>query len=237
MCKNVVLVLVLSISFLNIKAQELMNISGESVTIQEFENTLMKNNHEKEITKEYLDSYIELFIDYKLKVLHAKEIGLDKEEEFISELEVYRKQLAKPYLQAKEFKEELINEAYERMKYDVNASHILFRLDEKDLPSDTLQKYKLAQTAKHRIESGELTFEQAVKEYSEEDYNNGKLGYFTAFDMVYSFETAAYTTKVGSVSDIVKTQYGYHLVKVNDKRPSVGEVKVSHIQITSRSKF
>ncbi len=229
MCKNVVLVLVLSFSFLNIKAQELMNISGESVTIQEFENTLMKNNHDKEITKEYLDSYVDLFINYKLKVIHAKELQLDKEAEFISELEVYRKQLAKPYLQAKEFKEELINEAYDRMKYDINASHILFRLDENALPSDTLLKYKLAQTAKQRIESGELTFAQAVKEYSEEDYNNGNLGYFTAFDMVYSFETAAYTTKVGSVSEIVKTQYGYHLLMVHDKRPSVGEVKVSHI--------
>ena len=229
MCKNIILALVLSISFLSIKAQELMNISGESVTIQEFKNTLMKNNNDKEITKEYLDSYVDLFINYKLKVLHAKELQLDKEAEFISELEGYRKQLAKPYLQAQEFKEELINEAYDRMKYDINASHILFRLDENSLPSDTLLKYKLAQTVKQRIESGELTFAQAVKEYSEEDYNNGNLGYFTAFDMVYSFETAAYTTKVGSVSEIVRTQYGYHLLMVNDKRPSVGQVKVSHI--------
>ena len=229
MCKNIILALVLSLSFLSIKAQELMNISGESVTIQEFKNTLMKNNNDKEITKEYLDSYVDLFINYKLKVLHAKELQLDKEAEFISELEGYRKQLAKPYLQAQEFKEELINEAYDRMKYDINASHILFRLDENSLPSDTLLKYKLAQTVKQRIESRELTFAQAVKEYSEEDYNNGNLGYFTAFDMVYSFETAAYTTKVGSVSEIVRTQYGYHLLMVNDKRPSVGQVKVSHI--------
>tara|TARA_B100001741_G_C16555209_1_gene602230 strand:- start:12432 stop:14369 length:1938 start_codon:yes stop_codon:yes gene_type:complete len=229
MCKNIILALVLSISFLSIKAQELMNISGESVTIQEFKNTLMKNNNDKEITKEYLDSYVDLFINYKLKVLHAKELQLDKEAEFISELEGYRKQLAKPYLQAQEFKEELINEAYDRMKYDINASHILFRLDENSLPSDTLLKYKLAQTVKQRIESRELTFAQAVKEYSDEDYNNGNLGYFTAFDMVYSFETAAYTTKVGSVSEIVRTQYGYHLLMVNDKRPSVGQVKVSHI--------
>ncbi|HJM16358.1 MAG TPA: peptidylprolyl isomerase, partial [Flavobacteriales bacterium] len=210
-------------------AQEIINISGNSITVQEFENTLMKNNHNREITKEYLDEYVELFINYKLKVLQAKEMDLDKEEAFVSELEVYRKQLAKPYLQAKEYKEDLINEAYERMRYDVNASHILFRLNENSTPSDTLLKYNLAKKAKSRIESGEITFEQAVAEYSEETSNNGNLGYFTAFDMVYSFETAVYTTEVGKISDIVKTKYGYHLVKVNDKRPAVGEVKVSHI--------
>ena len=210
-------------------AQEIINISGNSITVQEFENTLMKNNHNREITKEYLDEYVELFINYKLKVLQAKEMDLDKEEAFVSELEVYRKQLAKPYLQSKEYKEDLINEAYERMRYDVNASHILFRLNENSTPSDTLLKYNLAKKAKSRIESGEITFEQAVAEYSEETSNNGNLGYFTAFDMVYSFETAVYTTEVGKISDIVKTKYGYHLVKVNDKRPAVGEVKVSHI--------
>ena len=210
-------------------SQEVINISGNSITLEEFEYTLMKNNHNKEITKEYLDEYVELFVNYKLKVLQAKELGLENEEDFVAELEMYRKQLAKPYLQAKDFKEDLVNEAYQRMRYDVNASHILFKLKENSNPADTLLKYNLARKAKSRIELGEITFEQAVREYSEETANNGNLGYFTAFDMVYPFETAVYTTEVGKVSDIVKTQYGYHLVKVNDKRPSVGEVKVSHI--------
>tara|TARA_B000000532_G_scaffold241861_1_gene234894 strand:- start:4527 stop:6464 length:1938 start_codon:yes stop_codon:yes gene_type:complete len=229
MNKNIVLLVILCVSLFNVSSQELMNISGESISLEEFTSTLMKNNQDKEITKEYLDDYINLFVDYKLKVIHAKELGLDKEEAFINELEVYRKQLAKPYLQAKEFKEELISEAYERMRFDVNVSHILFRTDENSLPKDTLLKYNLAMEARSKIEKGELSFEEAVKEYSEEDYNNGNLGYFTAFDMVYSFETAAYNTEIGSISNIVKTKYGYHLLKINDKRPSVGQVKVSHI--------
>ncbi|MDG2059329.1 MAG: peptidylprolyl isomerase [Flavobacteriales bacterium] len=229
MIKKITLLIIFLISIKITDAQEIINISGNSITVQEFKNTLMKNNHNREITKEYLDEYVELFINYKLKVLQAKEMGLDREESFVSELEMYRKQLAKPYLQAKEFKEDLIDEAYERMRYDVSASHILFKLDENSTPSDTLLKYNIAKKVKSRIESKEITFEQAVSEYSEENFNNGNLGYFTAFDMVYNFETAVYTTTVGEVSDIVKTQYGYHLVKVNDKRPSVGEVKVSHI--------
>ena len=229
MIKKITLLIIFLISIKITHAQEIINISGNSITVQEFENTLMKNNHNREITKEYLDEYVELFINYKLKVLQAKEMGLDREESFISELEMYRKQLAKPYLQAKEFKEDLINEAYERMRYDVSASHILFTLDANSTPSDTLLKYNIAKKVKSRIESKEITFEQAVSEYSEENFNNGNLGYFTAFDMVYPFETAVYTTKFGKISEIVKTQYGYHLVKVNDKRPAVGEVKVSHI--------
>lgn len=229
MNKNIVLLVILYVSLFNVSSQEVMNISGESISIEEFTSTLMKNNQDKEITKEYLDDYINLFVDYKLKVIHAKELGLDKEEAFINELEVYRKQLAKPYLQAKEFKEELISEAYERMRFDVNVSHILFRTDESSLPKDTLLKYNLAMEVKSKIEKGELSFEEAVKEYSEEDYNNGNLGYFTAFDMVYSFETSAYNTEIGSISNIVKTKYGYHILKINDKRPSVGQVKVSHI--------
>ena len=123
----------------------------------------------------------------------------------------------------------MINEIYERMRFDVNVSHILFRTDESSLPKDTLLKYNLAMELKSKIEKGELSFEELVKRYSEEDYNNGNLGYFTAFDMVYSFETAAYNTEIGSISNIVKTKYGYHLLRINDKRPSVGQVKVSHI--------
>ena len=229
MKKYIFLAVVIVVSSFSVKSQELMNISGESVSLDEFVNTLMKNNHDREITKEYLDNYVDLFVNYKLKVLQAKELGLDKDEAFISELEVYRKQLAKPYLQAKEFTEELVLEAYGRMQFDVNASHILFRLDENPTPSDTLEKYNLAVEAKLNIENLSITFEDAVSKYSEENYNNGNLGWFTAFAMVYNFETAAFTTEVGSVSNIVRTKYGYHLVKVNDKRLAVGEVKVSHI--------
>ena len=148
MIKKILLLVIFLISIKIINAQEIINISGNSITLQEFENTLMKNNHNREITKEHLDEYVELFINYKLKVLQAKEMGLDKEEAFISELEVYRKQLAKPYLQVKEFKEELINESYERMRYDVNASHILFRLNENSTPSDTLLKYNISYFSK-----------------------------------------------------------------------------------------
>ena len=90
------------------QAQEIMKISNDIVSLDEFMHTLMKNNNDQDITKEYLDEYVDLFINYKLKVLEAKSLGLDEEESFVNELEMYRKQLARPYLQAKEFKESLI---------------------------------------------------------------------------------------------------------------------------------
>jgi len=108
--KKILVTLSILVASFSLKAQEVMTIENEEIMLNEFVNTLMKNNHDKEITQEYLDEYVELFVNYKLKVIHAKELGLDKQEDFISELEVYRKQLAKPYLQAKEFKNELILE-------------------------------------------------------------------------------------------------------------------------------
>ena len=131
-------------STVQLMAQDVLSISGETISLNEFENTLMKNNRDQELTKEYLDDYVQLFINYKLKVKQAKENGLDRNEDFVNELEVYRIQLAKPYLKDNDFKEGLINEAYQRMRFDVNASHILFRVEQGSTPSDTLKKYNLA---------------------------------------------------------------------------------------------
>tara|TARA_Y100001968_G_scaffold332653_1_gene391677 strand:+ start:865 stop:2817 length:1953 start_codon:yes stop_codon:yes gene_type:complete len=222
------LITLIYFSCFNIYGQEIMKISDVSISLDEFRNTLMKNNDEQKITKEYLDEYVDLFINYKMKVIEAKELNLDKDQSFINELEGYRKQLAKPYLQNKEFKENLIKEAYDRMQYDVHASHILFPIKDH---KDSLDIYKKALSVKSSIERGEITFLEAVNKYSDEiaKNNNGDLGYFTAFDMVYSFETASYNTSIGKVSDPVKTKFGYHLVKVHDKRDAFGQVKVSHI--------
>ena len=87
MNKNIILSLVLIFSFSNVKTQEIMNISGQSISLEEFTNTLMKNNQDKELTKEYLDEYVKLFVDYKLKVFNALELNLDKDVSFINELE------------------------------------------------------------------------------------------------------------------------------------------------------
>jgi peptidyl-prolyl cis-trans isomerase SurA len=104
---------------------------------------------------------------------------------------------------------------------------------------DTLKAYNKILEIKNKIVSGNIGFEEAAEELSEDPYaksSKGNLGYFNAFKMLYSFECAAYNTPVGKISDIIRTKYGYHIVKPNSIRKAKGRVKTSHIMITTSSK-
>ena len=210
----------------------ILSVGEDNITLDEFNAIFLKNNHnDSTITKEYLDDYMQLYINFRLKVKEAKELKYDTISAFVNELAMYRNQLAKPYLSDNQFDEKLIKEAYDRMQTDVNASHILFTVAEKATPADTLKAYKKAMDVRNKILKG-LDFEKAAKSFSDDKSainNGGSLGYFTVFMMVYPFENAAYNTEIGKISKPVRTKYGYHLIKVNDKRKANGEVKVAHI--------
>ena len=214
-----------------------MTVGNEQVTLQEFETILRKNNANQQLNQKYLDDYADLFVDFKRKVLYAKENKMDTSTSFKSELAGYRKQLARPYLTDQSAEDELINEAYERMKYEVNASHILISLDANASPEDTLAAYNKINDLRISIVNGQ-NFSEVAKIHSNDPSaktNNGNLGYFSAFRMVYLFESMAFNTPVGRVSEPFRTQFGYHILKVNDKRPNRGEVKVAHIMIEERN--
>ena len=230
MKKTTLFILLIFISRIII-AQNILSINDNNISLEEFKNVFYKNNN-TEITKEYLDEYIDLFINFKLKVKEAESLQMDTIPAFISELDGYRKQLIKPYLKNQEFDDKLILEAYERMQYDIRASHILIKLNEKATQKEKENAYNKALKIKEDILSKKISFSAAAKKYSDDKsaiLNNGDLGYFTTFMMVYEFETAAYNTVIGNISTPVLTKYGYHLVKVTDKRSSVGQVKVAHI--------
>ena len=217
----------------------ILNIDNQTVNITEFEQIYWKNKKEKIATKEDLDEYIQLFINFKLKVIAAEELGLDTTKKFIDELSGYRIQLEKPYLIDTSINEDLINEAYYRTINEVNASHIMTKLGPNPSSEDTLKAYNKILEIKNKIVSGNIGFEEAAEELSEDPYarsSKGNLGYFNAFKMLYSFECAAYNTPLGKVSDIVRTKYGYHIVKPNSIRKAKGRVKTSHIMITTSSK-
>jgi peptidyl-prolyl cis-trans isomerase SurA len=241
------IVLVLAMFASSVFAQNdpiLMTIAGDNITKSEFLNVYYKNNNKSTaIDKKSLDEYLELFINYKLKVKEATEMGLDTAAAFKNELAGYRKQLAQPYLVDKDVTDQLIKEAYDRMKFDIRASHILIKLDANALPKDTLIAYNKIFNIRKRIVGGEdfgklaselsddpsARDQEANKEHPAVKGNKGDLGYFTVLDMVYPFETAAYNTKPGDVSMPVRTSFGYHLIKVNDKRAAMGKVQVAHI--------
>ncbi len=210
-----------------------LSVDGEDVSLEEFENIFRKNNRDSVVTKASIDEYMELFINFKLKVHAAKAAGLDTVSKFKYELQGYRSQLARPYLTDQEKLDELMQEAYAHLQEEVRASHLLIECKPNALAADTLKAYNKVMDIRKKILAGE-SFESAAKKYSTDksvEKNNGDLGYFTAFQMVYPFESAAYNTKIGEVTMPVRTQYGYHLLKVTGRRSARGEIHVAHIMV------
>jgi peptidyl-prolyl cis-trans isomerase SurA len=226
----------------------LMTIADEQVTVKEFMDVYGKNNVNNEvIDQKSLEEYLDLYINFKLKVKEAETLKMDTAQAFIKELEGYRKQLAKPYFTNEKVSEALLQEAYDRKLQDVRASHILLRLDKNALPEDTLKVYQKAMELRKRILAGE-DFAAVAVEASEDPStrdreeipgkqsfrpgNKGDLGYFSVFDMVYPFENGAYNTPVGEVSMPVRSDFGYHLIKVEDRSPAIGTMEVAHIYLS-----
>ncbi len=219
----------------------LMTIGNEKVSKSEFEYVFKKNNKNSDKADEKsLREYLDLYINFKLKVIEAKSLGMDTVSSFKKELAGYRKQLAAPYLTDKEVNERLISEAYTRLQKEIRASHILINCAEDASPKDTLAAYNKIMNIRRRAVDKKENFEKLAKEFSQDPSaktNGGDLGYFSAFDMVYPFESAAYNTTVGNISMPVRSKFGYHLIKVVDIRPAQGEVKVAHIMIKASEKM
>ncbi|MFK8046475.1 MAG: peptidylprolyl isomerase [Crocinitomicaceae bacterium] len=214
-----------------------LTIDGNKYDISEFNYIYTKNNSDASYQDDTLLSYVQkYFIDYKLKINEAKRLGYDTLPKLINELKQYRTQLSRPYLIDKEKNEALVKEAYDRTRSEVRASHILIRIAPDALPKDTLVAYNRALALRKRIVEGGENFEAVASgpggsEDQSVKSNKGDLGYFGALQMVYPFEEAAFKTEVGEVSMPVRTQFGYHLVKVTDKRKSKGRIKAAHIMI------
>lgn len=235
------LILALGILFsLNSMAQTdnvVMEIDGKKVTKSEFLQIYLKNNSNPKYDKQSLDEYMELFKKFKLKVAEAEALGYDTIPKLKKELAGYRKQLSQPYLIDSTKNSALVKQAYERMKNEVHAAHILVKVAENASPEDTLAAYNRIMAIKKRIENGEDFATVAKGKNGSDDpsavRNGGDLGYFTAFQMVYQFEEAAYNTPVGKISNPVRTKFGYHIIKVIDLRPARGTMKAAHIMVAT----
>jgi peptidyl-prolyl cis-trans isomerase SurA len=263
----------------------IMTIGGRSVNKSEFESVFRKNNNKTNVDAKAVKDYADLFSLFKMKVFEAEAMGLDTGASFKTELAGYRKQLAAPYLTDKNTNENLITEAYERMKWEVKSSHILIRCSDVEFPKDTLECWTRATLIRNAI-LGKLPTASQIADYDKllknttmvksdfakkdsglyksklnsvkklaEYYKNagadkfpdiapktsddpsvpdnkGDLGYYSALELVYPYETAMYNTKPGEISPVVRTKFGYHIIKVYDKRPYLGEITVAHIMTT-----
>jgi len=214
----------------------LFRIDNEKVSSDEFLFEFRKNDADSTITKKQVDDYLDLYINFKLKVHEAKVRGYDTLKTFRDEFNKYKAQLDDSYLKAPDQTEDLIREAFERSRYELKVSHILIRVDPNALPADTLMAFKKIMDIRERWTKGE-SFDTLATTYSEDPSaksNHGELGYFSILQMVYPFETMAYDTPVGQVSPPVRTSFGYHIIHVEDKRPSQGQVQVAHIMLRPR---
>ena len=213
----------------------IFSVAGDPVSEKEFLYVYRKNSISRDTVKpaEDLREYLDLYINFKLKVKEAREKGLHQQENFQEELDTYKKQLARPYLTESNVTEQLVQEAYKRLGSEVNASHILIEVPAGASAADTLAAWQKAQDIKQKAQAG-ADFGDLARRFSDDpsaQHNRGNLGYFTALQMVYPFENAAYNTPVGSVGGPIRTRFGYHVLKVHDKRPAQGKVKVAHLLI------
>ena len=220
------------------QAQEvLFTVGDQSITTEEFKAVYEKNKGVgAALDPKTPEEYLELYINFKLKIAEAYSQHRDTAASFKNEFGGYRAQLAKPYLSDQGAEDELVAQAFARMQEEVRAAHIMIALESNALPSDTLKAYKQLQDLRTSILSGKTKFEDAARETSADTWsakNGGDLGYFTVFNMVYPFESAAYELEVGDLSKPVRSQYGYHLVKLLDRRSASGAVRVRHIFFAS----
>ena len=221
---------------LGANAQEnsvLFQVGDVVVTADEFTAVYEKNKGVgAAIDPKTPEEYLDLYITFKLKIAEAYAQHRDTAAQFLNEFGGYRAQLAKPYLSDQGAEQELLSEAYSRMQEEVRASHIMIALDGDALPADTLKVYNQLMDLRATILKGKLTFENAARTQSADTWSakqGGDLGFFTAFSMVYPFESASYELEQGEISMPIRTQYGYHLIKTTDRRPASGTVRVRHI--------
>ena len=229
----------------SVDKEVLVTIGTEEITVDEFMRVYNKNNTQTSMQDPTpVAEYLDLFVNFKLKVMEAEELQMDTNSAFISELAGYREQLAKPYFIDESVNEALLEEAYQHKLKDVRASHILIMVDENARPEDTLAAYNKTSEIREKITQG-MSFADAAAEFSDDPSakdreeipgkqryrpgNKGDLGYFTAFNMVYPFEEAAYNTPVGQISQPTRTRFGYHLIMVNEKKDALGTAQVAHI--------
>ncbi|MBR1785412.1 MAG: peptidylprolyl isomerase [Bacteroidales bacterium] len=226
-----------------------MEVGGEKIYMSEFmrdyNSALGAQMSRGDLTtqekREAFDEYVQLYAIFRAKLADAHRLGLDTTAGLRKELAHYRRDLAAPYLIDSAELRRLMAEAYERNHYSLRAAHILVQVPFYAGEADT-QKYldKANELYRRITEGGEDFHSVAASYYSEQrpgapyNANEGELGYFSVFDMVYPFENAAYALKVGEVSRPVRTRYGYHIIKLLDKVEGLyGRVTMAHIWLQS----
>jgi peptidyl-prolyl cis-trans isomerase SurA len=234
--KKFILTSIVAIAFFeSSRAQTIFTYGNNSVAESEFMRVYKKNNAAQKVdySEKALREYVDLYALFKMKVAEANKQHLDTTSSVASEIDNYRRQLSKNYLTDEEMVGKLVQEAYDRSKQELRVAHILLLTKP---GRDTLALRKTIDSIYTAATKGKVDFAVLAKAFSEDNgskKNGGDIGYFSALQTVYGFENAAYNTAVGKVSEPFRTNFGYHIVKVLDKRAARGQVKVAQILIAT----
>ncbi|MEO5673946.1 MAG: peptidylprolyl isomerase [Chitinophagales bacterium] len=210
----------------------LFTIGKEQVSAGEFVKVYQKTNvnGEADFSEKSLRDYLDLYVNFRLKVKEAKDMKMDTTSAVLNEFKTYRSKLTPSYM----FDTSLVREAYNRMQNELHVQHILVKIDPNASAADTLKAYRKINNWKKLLTAKKIDFNQLASDSSGDPSskeNHGDLGWLSAMQVIYPFETAAYNLKPGTISNPVRTQFGYHIIRVIETRPSQGTLTVSHLFI------
>lgn len=220
-------------------SEVLFTIDSHEVHTEEFKYIYQKNNpHDARPDVDDILEYLELYINFKLKVTRARELQIDTIASLSQELKSYRDQLSRTFLMNREVIGKLTQELFERKQQDVEVSHVLVAVS-REAPEEEVEKArKKALEMREQLKKAD-SFSDFARKHSEDpsvERNGGNIGFITAPlpNGFYHFETAIYENEVGELSEPVRSPMGFHILKANERRPAKGEVEVAQILIRSR---
>jgi len=211
-------------------------VGGDNITLDEFNTMFAKSNGGKDssqkATADDREKFLDLYVKFKLKVKDAYAKGYQNSPDVQSELQDYKKNLAVTMLIENKITQPAIRRMYDRRLYEVRSSHILLQMAPKATPADTLKLYEKAMKIIDSLKAG-VPFETLALNNSQDPavaINKGDLNFTVAGRMVPEFEDAIFNAPAGTVIPYpIRTQFGYHIIKVTDRQPNPGSVHVSHI--------
>ena len=233
--RSFLLILIIQIiTFINISAQEIAEFGNYEISLDEFEHAYAKNLGGWDIAaKQDISDYkkfLDLYVNFRMKLRDAKVRGYDKDPELMNELMDYQEQVGVSYILEKWIIEPGVRQLYDRRTEEFRVSHIMIR-------PDTLGDegaMNRAQAILDSIKNG-ASFEVMAEKYSDDKFsavNGGDIYFITAGLLPYEFEDPMYTLNAGEVyGEVVKTRFGYHLIKVTIRQHRYPKIKASHILI------
>ena len=230
------------------QSETLMTISGKPISAEEFLYIYEKNNQVGTVDPKTMDEYLDMFINFKLKVIEAESQGIDTTESFKKELKGYRAQATPKYLQDEQAMDSLVEMSWRHMSKDRRAAHIAIQCPQNADSTTVVEAMDKINEARERVTVGKgvmkgkgkkaklvrqkvEAFDVVAREVSTDpsvQETGGELGWITPFRYVYPLEEAVYNTPLGGISEVFRTQYGFHIVLVEEEQDHV-EVKASHI--------